>query len=125
MKSKRKAQKPLATVHKRQEGLQPKGKRGRPRKEGGPMVLVPVRLPQDMVAFLDQEAARLMASSPGLVVSRGDALRVILARALALARPQRRAIVVAPATGGGGGQSAASASKSDEGNARVAPGKGS
>jgi hypothetical protein len=47
-----------------------------------PMPVVPFRLPVDLVARLDERAACLARKTPGLQVTRADALRVLLTRAL-------------------------------------------
>jgi hypothetical protein len=55
----------------------------RPKKTGGPAVVVAFRLPQDLLDRLDRYAADMGTTvMPGLDFSRTDAVRQILTRAL-------------------------------------------
>jgi hypothetical protein len=53
-----------------------------PRKRGSPMAVLPFRLPKELVKRLDRHAARLNARTPGLRITRSDALRSLLTAAL-------------------------------------------
>jgi predicted transcriptional regulator len=46
------------------------------------MKVIPFRLPADLVKRLDKHAERMQAGTPGLQVTRADALRVLLTEAL-------------------------------------------
>lgn len=61
----------------------PKRKAGRPTKTGERMTLVAFRLPADLIAGLDAYAERLQRGMSWPTVTRADALRALLTRALA------------------------------------------
>lgn len=47
-----------------------------------PMKVVPFRLPAELVKRLDRHAERMSKAQPGLLATRGDAVRVLLTEAL-------------------------------------------
>jgi hypothetical protein len=49
---------------------------------GKPMIVVPFRLPAELVKRLDKHAERMRKAQPGLAATRADALRVLLTEAL-------------------------------------------
>lgn len=53
-----------------------------PRKSLAETKQVAFRLPEDLVARLDDHAATMMSEHPGLDVTRTDVVRVLLTRAL-------------------------------------------
>ncbi len=48
-----------------------------------------IRFPRDLLARIDRYADRLRAEHPGLAISRGDAVRVLVSRALDAAEAQK------------------------------------
>ena len=70
--------------------------RGRPPKAGGAALPVTVRLLPPSLRWLDDHAARLQAQMPGLVLSRGDALRNVIARVMSGELVERTAVPAAP-----------------------------
>jgi hypothetical protein len=47
-----------------------------------PMAVTPIRLPVALIKRLDRHAARLRAEQPGVNITRSDAIRLLLSRAL-------------------------------------------
>ena len=43
---------------------------------------VTIRLPEDLIELIDKHAVRMRSRTPGMRVSRSDAVRVLLTRAL-------------------------------------------
>jgi hypothetical protein len=62
---------------------QRKERRNMPRKNQEQTVQVAFRLPKSIVTRLEEHAARMARSNPGLTFSRVDAVRVLLTSALA------------------------------------------
>jgi hypothetical protein len=62
---------------------------GRPKKDKVMQVLA-VRLPEELLQFLDRHAATLMEENPGMEVSRAGALRMVLAIAMKDEKPRRK-----------------------------------
>jgi hypothetical protein len=56
-------------------------KTGRPKGPTPPMVVLSVRLPADLVAYLDRYATELQARVPGSTMTRADAIRALVAEA--------------------------------------------
>lgn len=51
-------------------------------KKTAPMVVMPFRMPPDLVRRLDAVAKRMQVANPGMTVTRADVVRMLLVRGL-------------------------------------------